>query len=309
MKIITYLFLLVISIHTALAQDVISPKYIIFNVSNDLIDKTDSYYTSGLSLTINHPILRKNPFNKLIPALPGAVDKIYGLNILQDIYTPADVDTNVYLANDRPYVGNMMLYMQKTSFLTFGKMSLTSGLGLGFIGNIALGEQAQNGFHNLIHNNVYNGWYNQLDNKLLLNYNIAFQKGLHVDKNNQFIATVDAEAGNLRDNIGFGYLWRVGKLAPCFQSYVYKKGDQKFYFSVFMDVKFKFIMYDATLSQSHSNLNSYSYTINHFVFHSRAGLSLMYERFTILFIQNFLSPEFSTGFSHRYASLELNFRF
>ncbi|HSY61630.1 MAG TPA: lipid A deacylase LpxR family protein, partial [Cytophaga sp.] len=221
MKAFIYI-LFFLNITVTFAQDVLSPKYIKFNVSNDLIDKTDYYYTSGLALTFNHPFLRKNPFNKLIPALPKATDKAYGLTITQDIYTPLNVDTAGYIPTDRPYVATLMLYMQKTSFQSKRRLRLYSGLGLGFIGNIALGEQAQNGFHNLIHNNIYQGWYNQLDNKLLLNYEFSLQKGLHVDKNNQFIGIAEAEAGNLRTNLGFGYLWRVGKLAPYFESYIYK---------------------------------------------------------------------------------------
>ncbi len=307
MKILPYLFFF-LPLPVVFAQDILSPKYIKFNISNDLVDKTDYYYTSGLSLTCNHPFLRKNPFNKLIPALPKTSDKIYGITIAQDIYTPSNVDTAGFLASDRPYVATLMMYMQKTSFQPHRKLRLSSGLGVGFIGNIALGEQAQNGFHNLINNNVYEGWYNQLDNELLMNYEFQLQKGLHVDKNNQFIGIAEAEAGNLRTNLGFGYLWRVGKLAPYFESYTYKKGMKKFYFSLFMDVKFKLILFDATIIQP-SSLNRPTYTLNNFLFHSRAGLSIMYTRFTVLLIQNFLSPEFSTGFTHRYGSLQLSYRF
>lgn len=307
MKIPVYL-LFFFTLHAAFAQDILSPKYIRLNISNDLVDKTDYYYTSGLSLTFNHPFLRKNPFNALIPSLPKAVDKIHGLTLTQDIYTPSNVDTASFIASDRPYVATLMLYMQKTSFLPEKNLRLNSGLGLGFIGNIALGEQAQNGFHNLINNNVYEGWYNQLDNKLLMNYEFQLQKGLHVDKNNQFIGIAEAEAGNLRTNLGFGYLWRVGKLAPYFESYTYKKGMQKFYFSLFLDVKFKLILFDATIFQP-GNLNRPTYSLSNFLFHSRAGISVMYARVTLLLIQNFLSPEFSTGFTHRYGSLQLSYRF
>jgi len=307
MKVLIYLFFF-LNLQAVYAQDILSPKYIMLNISNDLVDKTDYYYTSGLALTFKHPFLRKNPFNKLIPALPKARDKIYGLTITQDIYTPVNVDTVGYIPSDRPYVATLMLYMQKTSFQPNRRLRLSSGLGLGFIGNIALGEQAQNGFHNLIHNNINEGWYNQLDNKLLLNYDFSLQKGLHVDKNNRFIAVAEAEAGNLRTNIGFGYLWQVGKLAPYFESYTYKKGGQKFYFSVFLDVKFKLILFDATIIQP-DNLNRPTYALNNFLFHSRVGISMMYARFTVLFIQNFLSPEFSTGFTHRYGSLQLAYRF
>jgi lipid A 3-O-deacylase len=300
--------LLFLNLYVVFAQDILSPKYIKLNISNDLVDKTDYYYTSGLSLTFNHPFLRKNPFNKLIPSLPKTSDKNYGLTLTQDIYTPSNVDTAGFIANDRPYVATLMLYMQKTSFQPGRRLRLHSGLGLGFIGNIALGEQAQNGFHNLINNNIYEGWYNQLDNKLLMNYEFELQKGLHVDKNNQFIGIIEAEAGNLRTNMGFGYLWRVGKLSPYFESYRYSKGMKKFYFSVFLDVKFKLILFDATIIQP-SSLNRPTYTLNNFLFHSRAGVSIMYARFTILLIQNFLSPEFSTGFTHRYGSLQLAYRF
>lgn len=306
---IPLIILLLIKIQLSFAQEIISPKEISLQLSNDLVDKTDYYYTSGLGLTVNHPILHKNPFNKLIPSLPKANDKVFGIGIKQDIFTPIEVDTLAYLTNDRPFVATLMLYMQKTSFQPKRKLRLYSGLGLGFIGNIALGEQAQNGFHNLINNNVYEGWYNQLDNKLLLNYEFQLQKGLHLNKNNEFIGTAEAMVGNLRTNIGFGYLWRVGKLSPYFESYTYSKGNQKFYFSLFLDVKFKLILFDATLIQSKDAINKPNYSLNNFLFHSRAGITVMYQRFSVLFIQNFLSPEFTTGFTHRYASMEVNYRF
>ncbi|WP_299247493.1 lipid A deacylase LpxR family protein [uncultured Cytophaga sp.] len=306
---IILLILLNLTIQFSYSQEILSPKYINLQLSNDLVDKTDYYYTSGLGLTVNHPILHKNPFNKLIPSLPHASDKVFGITISQDIFTPIKVDTLAYLPNDRPFVATLMLYMQKTSFQPKRKLRLYSGLGLGFIGNIALGEQAQNGFHNLIHNNVYQGWYNQLDNKLLLNYEFQLQKGLHLNKNNQFIGTIEAMAGNLRTNLGVGYLWRVGRLSPYFESYRYSKGKQKFYFSFFLDVKFKLIFFDATLIQSNNAINKPSYSLNNFLFHSRAGITVMYQKFGMMFVQNFLSPEFSTGFTHRYASLELSYRF
>jgi len=308
MRVILYVFFF-LYLHAACAQNIVSPKYILLSMSNDVINKTDYYYTNGLGLTFNHPVLKANPFNKLIPSLPKATDKIYGLSIVQDIYTPEKVDTTAYLPEDRPYVATLMLYMERTSFQPSRKLRLYSGLGLGFIGNIALGEQTQNGFHNFIGNHIYGGWYNQLDNKLLLNYSFELQKGLHVDKNNQFIATADVEFGNLKTNAGFGYLWRVGKLNPYFESYVYKKGMQKFFFSLYLDVKFKVVLFDATIYQSHSNLNTPSYSLNNFVFHSRVGATIMYQRFSILFVENFLSPEFSTGLTHRYASIHVSYRF
>ena len=295
--------------YTCFAQQTYSPKYISLQLENDLVDKTDYYFTSGLSLSFAHPFFKKNAFNKLIPSLPHAAMQVYGIHISQDIYTPADVDTASYLPTDRPYVGNLILYMQKVSFIPFKHLRLNSNLGFGFIGNIALGDQTQNGFHSLINNNNSAGWYHQLDNKLLINYSFLLEKGLHVQKNNQFIGILESEIGNLRTNIGFGYLWRVGMLAPYFESYSYKKGQKAFYFSVFMDVKLKFVFYDVTIKESNQELMNPSYSLSPFVFRSRGGITCMYKRFNASFIQNFLSPEFSTGIFHRYASMEIGYRF
>lgn len=308
MKGLIYVLLLLLAC-SVYAQESFSPKYISIRLENDLIDKTDYYFTSGLSFRFAHPILKKNAFNKLIPSLPSATEKIYGLSIVQDIYTPSNVDTSIYLSMDRPYVGNLMLYMQKISFLPYRNMRLNSNLGLGFIGNIALGDQTQNGFHNLINNNVSQGWYNQLDNKLLLNYAMLLEKGLHIQKNNQFIGLIESEIGNLRTNISLGYLWRVGILSPYFQSFLYTKEDRKFYFSVFMDVRLKFVFYDVTIKESNQDINTPEYSLSPFVFRSRGGITCTYKRFNGSFIQNFLSPEFSTGIFHRYASIELGYRF
>ncbi len=277
--------------------------------SNDVFNGTDEYYTNGLKMTVFHPSLAKDPFHKLIPVLPRKLHRLYGMSLSQDIYTPSDVDTLGYLPDDRPYAGNLMLYMTRQSYIEEKRMRLNGALGFGFIGQIALGGATQNGIHAIINNNQYGGWYNQLGNRLLMNYSMILEKGLQSDKYSQFIVVGTTELGNLRTNVGIGYLWRVGILAPYFTPYVYKKGDKKFYFSFYLDAKVKFIAYDATLNSSYQSGSAPSYQLDRLVGQGKIGLNVMYARLNFLIVQNMITAEFNTGNSHKYVSIELGYRF
>lgn len=291
------------------AQETYSPKYAGLVWENDVFNGTDRYFTNGSKLVVFHPILRKNPFDRLVPSLPKSQGDLHGIYIRQDIYTPADVDSLSYLPSDRPYAGCLMVYMQKVSFWPERKIRLNGALGLGFSGDIALGGAVQNAFHTLIQNSVYGGWYNQLGNRLLLNYTFNLEKALNTNDFNQFIGKLDMEIGNVRTNVAIGYVWRLGTLAPYFSPYVYEKGKGKLRYSFFLHIKYQFVMYDATLSGTYLDAGQPDYSIRLFVFRTQAGVNLMYKRFNLTMTQYFLTPEFSTGTPHRYMNIELGYRF
>ncbi len=120
----------------------------------------------------------------------------FGLSLTQKIYTPDNIDEVLLIEDDRPYAG--WLYVGFTANYKTDVHSHSLELDLGMVGPAAMGESAQNGFHDLIDTPRAQGWNHQLNNEptLQLSY---FQK-------QRFIDLQDKEAGRIFDLIPLGGL-------------------------------------------------------------------------------------------------------
>jgi hypothetical protein len=104
----------------------------------------DRYYTNGVQMKLKSP-------------------ELYEFTLGQLFFTPDNQKTTLLQAQDRPYAGWLFVSAAKNtlhdSFMRH--MQLTVGV----IGESALGEQMQNGYHSISGNNRSNGWDNQLPNE------------------------------------------------------------------------------------------------------------------------------------------------
>lgn len=118
----------------------------------------------------------------------------FGLSLTQKIYTPDDTDKTTLITDDRPYAA--WLYVGFTANYKTDVHSHSLELDLGMVGPAAMGERAQNGFHNLIDIPEAQGWDNQLNNEptLQLSY---FQK-------QRFVDVLDKDTGRMLDIIPMG---------------------------------------------------------------------------------------------------------
>lgn len=130
---------------------------------------TDRHYTNDLKLSwlgetdLNDSKEFVQQVTRLIPWLdPDRMDWRYkvGSALGHNTYTPVDTDTTTLLPHDRPYAGwlygSILLHAQRDDQLR------TIELSLGIIGPSALGEQAQNTWHDVINVPHAEGWANQL---------------------------------------------------------------------------------------------------------------------------------------------------
>lgn len=87
------------------------------------------------------------------------------VDLTQQFYTPTDNTVAYPPLTERPYAGVLL----GTASLIHDSGSALSvlDLGLGVLGPSAMGEQVQNGFHNLIGQNRTKGWDTQLNNQPL----------------------------------------------------------------------------------------------------------------------------------------------
>lgn len=137
-------------------------------IENDVFTGTDKHYTNGLQLSYLSGALDPDSIRfKLANVLPGVSTEgelRMGWHLGQSIFTPQDTQATTVIPNERPYAG--WLYAGFSIVYNTDDHIDTLSMTAGTIGPDAKGEQAQNGFHDLINSEESLGWDNQLDNQL-----------------------------------------------------------------------------------------------------------------------------------------------
>ena len=132
---------------------------------------TDRHYTNGFKLLwLGETTLHRSPaflqaVAKYIPTLRGIESQQRykaGLALTQEIFTPTNTDATALLPDDRPYAGWLHASLIAQAQEKDGTLLRIVELSLGVVGPSALGEAAQNGWHDVIHVPHAQGWANQL---------------------------------------------------------------------------------------------------------------------------------------------------
>ncbi len=135
---------------------------------------TDRHYTNGVKLiwlgetTLDESQELVQSVADYIPTLRTDADQQrykVGFALGQNIYTPADTETPSLIVEDRPYAGWLYASMMAQAQEKDGQMLRVVELSLGVVGPSALGQQAQNGWHDVINVPHAQGWDNQLHNE------------------------------------------------------------------------------------------------------------------------------------------------
>lgn len=133
---------------------------------------TDRHYTNGLKLTwLNETDLDESGrFTQRVAELMPWLDPAHqrwrykvGITLGQNIYTPGDTEATGLLSDDRPYAG--WLYAGLVFHAQLANQLRLVEVAVGVVGPGALGEQAQNRWHDLIDVPRSQGWSHQLRNE------------------------------------------------------------------------------------------------------------------------------------------------
>ena len=289
------------------------------NFDNDILDNTDRYYTNGIRIDIISPFLKSFPLNYLMVPYWGFGTNYYGLSIVQNMYTPSTTKVGGILYGDRPYAAYLYLGDFKISNDPVKKLRQTTEMDLGIIGPYSFGGLIQKSFHATIPTNSEPlGWVYQIQNDLVLNYNLSLEKGIVSGKFFEFNLTGTSAIGTLYTNFGGGMLGRVGLFNPYFvnmgiarpkSNHKHKLRNSQFFF--YVDLRGRVIGYDATLEGGIFNqTNVYTLStkeISRGVFEGCAGITLNFGGFRFDFGQYLLSPEFHGSFWHHWVHTGLYF--
>lgn len=181
-----------------LTYDTTSADQLSVTAENDVIYKTDNYFTHGTRITY-------------------ATNTNMGIAIGQNIYTPYDKEATALLPYDRPYAGYLYGSIYETLKLDTGY--LYTELQLGVSGPMALAEETQTWIHEQIGSAVCKGWANQTYNHFA--WLIATKYVLPVLDTTPYFAVdpyVNVIAGNVGDYLSAGINVYAGYNVPADRS-------------------------------------------------------------------------------------------
>jgi hypothetical protein len=186
-------------------------------VENDAVSTlkgtSDQYYTSGIRLGWTSGQDAVGPVATLGQQIWGGGTTRLSLDISQSLFTPSNTQISPPNPNDRPYAGILIgtAGLVHDSDLTRDLLSLS----LGVIGPSALGEEVQNGFHNIIGDTPNRGWHYQIPDQPA--FQLLGQRTYRLPIADLGIADVDvlpsatAGIGDIRDYAQLGSVLRLGQ--------------------------------------------------------------------------------------------------
>lgn len=294
-------------------------RYLTCEFDNDILNNTDRFYTNGIHFRLIHPALQSSPLSKLmIPYWQPAIN-YYGISLVQNMYTPSTTKTGGIPSHDRPYASYLYIGSFKISNDKQHRFRQTSELQIGILGPSSLGEFVQKSFHQSVPTNHEPlGWEYQIQDDLLLNYLIRFEKGVIACRHFEINLTASGVIGSVSTKIDGGVYLRTGRFNPFFANLFLskKKTNQhlnllnwQLYF--FVQMTGNLIGYDATLQGGMFNRSSVytipSGDINRLIFSGSAGITGSYGGIQIHLEQFLLSPEFHNGWWHKWIGIGLTF--
>lgn len=233
-----FLFFFIISFATSAIAD--KPPHeswtFSFGFENDLFADTDRFYTNGIKLNwispelkwfeeldwIKQDALLSNVVKQVIKFLPYSNEpdrqRHFSFSVGQKMFTPEDIANRNLITTDRPYAG--WLYGD-IGFHSKNERRLDSfTLQMGLIGDISLGEEAQDLVHSIRGIDKANGWDNQLENEigLALIYDHKQRLIRRTDIVGSFgydtIVHIGGAAGNVFTHLNSGAEFRFGWNIP-----------------------------------------------------------------------------------------------
>lgn len=276
---------------------------------------TDRHYTNGFkflwlgetTLDRSQEFLKK--VSEFIPTLRGiAAQQRYkiGLALGQNIYTPADTETAALVPGDRPYAGWLYGSMIAQAQEKDGSMLRVVELSLGVVGPSALGQQAQNSWHDVIHVPHAQGWANQLHDEpaIMLSWERRYRNYTFVADGHRlfdFISRARLTVGNVYTHLAAGARVRLGwnlppdfgadLIRPAGGSMANARAKAGFSTHLYLSAEARAVARNIFLD-GNTWRDSHSVDKKPFMGDFAGGLVVTWPRFQITYTQNLRTKEF-----------------
>ena len=293
-----------------------SPKYnrLVFDMDNDMLFSTDSYYTAGVGLSYTNKKLKKTPAQLILKPKSEDVITFTGFGIKQRIFTPSSITEPEGIQNDQPYSAFILATNYSVLINPKKHLKISNEIGIGIMGPAAGGEQMQTFVHKIVGSPIPLGWDMQLANTFLIDYDFRIEKGFgNVWLANHIILFAGARVGTLTNRVQIGLMAKLGNK----QKFLLPKQNltelkDKFIWDWTFAANLQGVFYDATLQGSMfiddpNALDKTQTTSQQIVF--RTGFNAYYKNFSLRYMLIFNSASFDAAIYHRYGGVNLGYSF
>ena len=290
--------------NTAAFRDLGNDSYFKFAYDNDYFSANDYYYTQGYNFELTSPKLHKNPLNKLLLKLKDSI-KTYGLALEHYGFTPTSIRHEEILVGDRPFAACIVLKSFAVSKNSSKQESLSSILTLGLIGPVAFGGGMQTTIHRWIGGVTPQGWDNQIQNDLLIGYQLNHEKQVYTNKYLSLNSNLNMQVGTVNTKAQAGLTLTLGK-----QKNVFTSKDSKYQFFIYSQPLVNVIGYDATLQGTLFNKSLYTIKasdITRVNLQNNFGVVLQLKAVQLEYTRSVLGKEFETGKYHKWGGIRIGF--
>ena len=284
-------------------------SYFRFHYDNDYFTKTDEYYSQGITLEYVNPSVINVPLAKFLWK-PYKTNPQFGLTFNLFAYTPTSTAYDSILFGDRPFNANISLKTFLIQVDTIHQQQVSTALSIGIMGPAALGNEIHTNIHRWLKNPLPHGWQHQIQNDIIINYQLNYEKQL-LSADNNFLLNTTAEArlGTLNNKISGGFNCMAGSFNKRFSTIPYNKRKAEYYF--YGQGRLNLIGYDVSMQGGLFNRKS-PYTIpgsdiSRIIFQADAGIILNIKKLYLSYTQSFLTKEFRTGKYHRWGGVSIGF--
>jgi len=284
---------------------------LIFDLENDMLFSTDSYYTAGVGLSYTHKGLKNTPAQLLLRIKNTTSYAFTGFGVQQRIFTPKSITSPDSVENDQPYSAFILATNFSVLINPDAHLKISNEFGIGVMGPAAGGEEMQKFVHEIVNSPTPIGWENQLQNTFLIDYQFRIEKGFFNDWTaNHIIPFAAARVGTLTNRLQIGLMLKFGNRSQ----YVFAKPNKesKLIWEWVFSANLQGVFYDATLQGSmfkndpnaldKSEIKSHQYQF-------RTGFNANYKSFSLRYMLNFNSSGLNSAIFHRYGSVNIGYSF
>jgi lipid A 3-O-deacylase len=277
-------------------------------VENDAVSTlkgtSDQYYTSGIRVGWTSGADAIAPVAAIGHDIWGDGTTRVSIDIVQSIFTPRDTQISPPNPQDRPYTGELLATLGLIHD-TASTRDLIS-LSLGTVGPSALGEEVQNGFHNLIGDTPNRGWHYQVQDQPAVQLLVQRTWRLPLTTlgpiETDLLPSVTASGGDVRDYLQAGGQIRLGQgLASDFGTARIEPGlngsdaftnTRPIAWYAFAGVDGQAVGYDVSLDGSTFRNDTPSVHRTWDVGEMQGGLAVMLYGFRVTYTQTWQTQEF-----------------
>jgi len=286
-------------------------SYIRLNYENDFFTATDYYYTQGVQLEVVCPGMRRFFMSHLL-IHPENFETRFGLALQHNAYTPVDYVAKDIQYGDRPFAATALLQFFSSANSIEKRQRISTTFSLGVMGPWAGAKELQTYIHEITPNAVPHGWNNQLENDVLLNYELDFDKQLlELSRYVNLSANMMVRAGTLSDKANFGVTLIAGLINNPFGTY--SDQHRKFQLYLYDHPEVNGVAYDATLQGGIFSGAGNPYIIrpadiSRVVFRNNWGVVLQWQRVYLEYYQSYMTPEFHGGLDHHNGGIQIGLK-